>query len=256
MSIADIRYNILKRFAGDKVVEPTPKDIRNSVFKSTAIGLAVGPLARLAFKKFAPKNLTMFKTKLIFGGASGIQKRIVPHDYKIITPGLIAGDAAAGTIYGLYQHDIKNAIARSNADPSKKPEAINKIKEMHGFLKKAAFWGALAGAARGIGSVGKGIGYGLLPMGKGKFSTGVRKSFGFTNTPTLSHKAFGLAVKGGAGYGLYRGGKAVYDTVKRNTDTGAGEYTTMLRNNMLSGNIQPNELSVEDMESVRQRGMR
>ena len=65
-------------------------------------------------------------------------------------------------------------------------------------------------------------------------------------------KAWGLATQGAAGYGVYRGIKAL-NQKKRLSGT---NYATMLRNNVLAGNLKSDELSQTDLLAVRRLGMR
>lgn len=235
------RYNLLKSYAGTEIKPVTTKRRVGFAARYGLIGGAAGIPLRLAVQKF-----TKGKRKL--------------------TPYGIAADVAIGTIMGAFSPDIRNAIVRANIDPSKKPEAMQKLREairekqkarraimpLPSFQKESAFWGTLA---RGIGTGAKAVGIGLLPMGK-RFSGAAMRIAGRTKPFTLAQRAAGWTIKGGAGYGLYRGGKALYHTVQRERNTGAGTYTTMLRNNLLAGRIRPEELSPEDMSSVRKLGMR
>jgi len=70
----------------------------------------------------------------------------------------------------------------------------------------------------------------------------------------LGERTFGLIAKGTAGYGLYRGGKAIYN--RMGPPRSGANYTTFLRNQTLAGNIQPSELNQSDLISVRRLGLK
>ena len=70
----------------------------------------------------------------------------------------------------------------------------------------------------------------------------------------LGERTFGLAVKGATGYDLYRGARGIqkqYGGIKSGQN-----YTTFIRNQVLAGNVQPTELSQQDLISVRKLGLR
>lgn len=245
---SNLKYNYWKGPAGTEIVKPTTKARLISAAKGAAWGVAGGMLATMAFKPgFKAVGLKLNNKKLL-----EISSKMNP-----FSPMSISRDAAFGTIFGAYGPDIKNAIIRSKQDPSQKDEALRVIRLARSKstvgLEKKAFWGSLA---RGGLTAAKTVGYGMLPMGKGKFGRFGRGLFGITGTPTLAHRAWGLGVKAGVGTGAFYGGRAAYRKIKSEMNPRSGEYTTFLRNNMLAGKIQPSELSLPDMESVRRLGMK
>jgi len=66
--------------------------------------------------------------------------------------------------------------------------------------------------------------------------------------------AFGTATKAVTAGGLYAGGKAVANAIQ--APRSASNYTTSLRNNVLAGNIKPNELTSTETRGVQALGMR
>lgn len=70
----------------------------------------------------------------------------------------------------------------------------------------------------------------------------------------LGEKVWGAVVKGsalgGAGYGGYK----LYKNLSR--PRSKQDYTTFLRNNIIAGNIKPEELTSTDLESVKKLGLR
>lgn len=236
--LSKLKYNLFKGYAGTDIVKPTTQSRIIGTGIGTLVGGGAGTLMMMALKKKIPS-------------------------LKPFSPMSIAQNALSGGLYGLYEQDIKNSIVRSNLDPSKKMEALQKIQHVQGIkskermsflpgLQKEAFWGSLARSGL---KAAKTVGFGMLPMGKSGFSRTVRGTFGITGNPSLSQRAWGLGVKAGVGTGAFFGGRAAYRKIKREMNPRSGEYTTFLRNNMLAGNIQQNELSLPDMESVRNLGM-
>ena len=146
----------------------------------------------------------------------------------------IISSVVFGGILGAFDRDLRNAIIRAKQKGEGAPKLLkSRDKAIFSFgLKKEA------GIGKTLYRAGRGIGIGLF--GKGK---------------NLPEKVFGAAVKttaiGGAGLGAYKGIQAI-----RKNRPGPNNYTAMLRNNILARNISPDELSVEDMESVRKRGMK
>ena len=120
------------------------------------------------------------------------------------------------------------------------------IKNIHSTLaktpdlsKQANFIsGALGAAGRGAWGAAKAVGSSLLP------------------TPAkapLGEKIMGVAVKGvaagGLGYGTFKG----IDNLKKSNTS---DYTTTLRNNILSGRIRPSELNGSELQQVKTLGFR
>ena len=257
------KFGILRPFVGTEVIEPTAKSRTIDAVKNLAIGVGAGLAFRALMRKTIPVNL---QKKMVYKSIRGPKPKFDPKIIKDTvrlkgsTPMTIASDAAFGTIFGLYERDIKNAIVKANADPKKKDEALKLISDTSRFareagsMEKAAFFRGIAKATMGAGrAVGGGLFAGL---GKGG-NTAARKLFGTGDNPLkFSHHVFGAAVKGGAAYGAFKGGKAGFSAYKRLTHETPRTYNTLLRNNMLAGKISPQEMSPSDYQSVRKLGMR
>jgi hypothetical protein len=180
-------------------------------------------------------------------------------------PAMVAAITMAGLGSGYFAPDFYNAALDAKRGKISKSEAIDIIKRMEGrssmvgekanevaghyndLTKNATITGTLLRAAgKGIKYVAKGIGggaklwaHGIAPVDK---------------TAPIGAKVFGLATKGvtlgGIGYGAYSAHKAF--TAPRS----GSNYSTMLRNNVLAGNVQANELSPIDRSQVQKLGLR
>ena len=239
----NFKYNALKAYAGDKVVQTTPGRRAFDAAANAAISVGAGMLFRKGIQGFAKsKNVSMKNFSKFIG------VKPVMHTQDIVS------DAAFGTVVGLFGRDLKNAIVKYNKSEISAKQLKKELNRSPMFVK-AAFLGAMArGAGPAAWALARGvktIGYGLLPMGPGRLGQlGMRVAGRSTPFP-YSHRVFGTAVKGGAAFGAYAGGKKLYDTAKpMNAD-----YTAHLRNNLLAGRVRPEELSYKDMVSVRGRGM-
>jgi hypothetical protein len=82
----------------------------------------------------------------------------------------------------------------------------------------------------------------------------LRGMFGKMEKPNLAQKAQRFITRGGTVAGLGAGGYAGYKAAT--APRSRPDYTTFLRNNLIAGNIQPQELNPQDLQSVRQLGMR
>jgi len=253
-------YKIGKKTAGDKPVEITAKSrIRDAIIMTAATGIAE-TLARAAGSKLPPKIIK----NLAHIGLGSPTGKIKLFNVKSFVPNL-----AAATIMGAAQGDLRNMIinARNNNEPIK--DVMRKMKEYEkqfdvpeydSFNKSAAMrmpgrnlFKMLSGAGGAAVHTAKTVGYGLLPMGKGKLGRASMKLVGRTKPFPLSHKVYGTAVKATALTGGFLGGRSVYRKIK-----GSGykeDYTTFLRNNLLAGKIRPEELNTKEMEEVRELGM-
>ncbi len=182
---------------------------------------------------------------------------------KISIPLLLANTASLATT-GYFTPDISNMIKkevrgkvspeeskrfiRVMEDPSNK--MFNETKEISelyggGFKKESSL---TSGTLKLIGKTIKG---GSATIGKGLYPRyGIKKG---VKTP-WGRKALSFGVRGGLTAGaLYGGYKGIR---KLNAPRSGSNYTTFLRNQTLAGNIHPNELSQQDLISVRKLGMR
>jgi uncharacterized membrane protein YebE (DUF533 family) len=131
------------------------------------------------------------------------------------------------------EHNVYN---RSN-------EVIDSIKNTIEMSKQSSvlpFLGRAAGTVAKTGwKAGGSFAKGLLPVSK---------------TAPLGSRIMGKISKGvaigGLGYGGYKGYQAVTRPVS------GSNYTTFLRNNILSGNINANEITDRDKTQINNLGMR
>ena len=120
-----------------------------------------------------------------------------------------------------------------------------KEKSKDGFEKESGLIGGVSGL---IGKTLKGT-TGLLWKGVNP-RVGLKS---WQKTP-FHRKALSFGVRGGVGVGALYGG---YKGIQRMSGPRSGEnYTTLLRNNVLAGNVKPGELSQEDLISVKKLGLR
>jgi len=111
---------------------------------------------------------------------------------------------------------------------------LEKNSSIIGAFTKTVVPGAFK-AARGVV---RAVGGGLLPTPK---------------TAPIGKKVFGLATKGVALGGMYTGVKNTSKVIGQGSEP---NYTTMLRNNVIAGNVSREELTPPDIESIQRLGMR
>lgn len=264
-----IRYTVLNPFAGKEEVEPTGKGRLTAMARDTIIGVGLGMLARHGIQTMLKKKpfemaqaLSKLKSqykqvgtkfelpqeslslieRMKFGLVEGAKNK------KPFTPKMIAADAALAGAIGYYTPDIRNILIRARKDKEELKKLDGPFSKFHAMSKTGSWYG---GIGKGIAGTGKAIGYGYLPV-MGRLGKKIAGKPNFT----IPEKAWSAAVLGGTAVGGYTGGKALYNYARRQRDTRAGEYTTLLRNNILAGRVNPQELSTADMTSVRELGMR
>lgn len=255
---------LLSSVAGDKEKEVTNKDRAVSALKWGAIGLLGEVALRAALRKSLPVKSQLGirhimqgaqKTK---GGLPIVKRRKIRYYAPVSTTIGALGSGA----WGAFNQDLRNSVIQAKKDPSKQSDATKILRAMTNAqrqvptsIDKVAFWG---GIARGTVAAGKATAGGLA-MNFGKpGGTVARKFFGMAKDApfTASQRLFGLGATGGALYGGFKGGQAIYNLRKKHMTPYQTNYTAMLRNNMLAGNIQPGELSQEDIASVQRLGNR
>jgi len=245
--------------SSERLVDITPQSrIRDAALLAIAVG-ATETLARVAARR-APASLIK---KLHFIGLGSPTGKVKLFNAKTFVP-----NVAAATIFGSFSGNLRNAVAKSKMDVTLKDQAIKEIEKAKkaanvpsydSFEKKAKIGKTVSSAVSAIAHTDKVLGYGLLPMGGGRLGRVGRRLAGRKTPFPLSHKLYGAAIKGGTIAGAYVGGKAIYKKLSGDDTLKDGytkeDYTAHLRNNLLAGHIKPEELSVEEMESVRNRGM-
>ena len=141
-----------------------------------------------------------------------------------------------------------NLIKKYENDPQEAEEYMNYIAEKGNtipteVLQKISSWaglkamGTLTGKVIGFGArAAKDLGRGLfMPL---KFPAG---------TP-ISERALSYTSKGLAGYGAYKGGQYAIKKSRK------PDYTTFLRNQIVSGKIQPGQLNRYELSKVMELG--
>ncbi len=251
-----MKYNVLKSYAGDKVVEPTAESRTKDALKGAALQLGLGLLLRKGVGELIKKNPQAFE--------KGLKSFLVkPYRSPVFGPQII-GDAIFGTALGVVNQDIRNAIIRANKNPDEM-ESLSKALMHHGevtkltgrhMLKTSSIVGAgvrgLSGAGKLLYRGGTAAAYGMLPMGPGRLGRVGRRVAGRTTAFPVSHRIFGTAVKGGAALG----GIKAFQKIREAGRPVNRSYTAFLRNNILAGKIGQKELPLEDMMAVRKLGMK
>lgn len=162
-------------------------------------------------------------------------------------------DTLKGSIVGITAPTLANVILkekRGELPSSAVDEEYAKRREMKQDvdtivaaypMKKES--GLLTTPLRFAAGAGKNVGGALW---RGALANPFSKKIG------VGERIWGAAVKGGALYGGIKGVKAVRASRQRS----GTNYATLLRNNILAGNIKPHQLSQADLIAVRQLGMK
>jgi hypothetical protein len=155
---------------------------------------------------------------------------------------------AAGAVAGYFLPDTFKKLQEINNDKNAvkllkdRYKGINKVySTTNKLLIPIGQISQLAKISSWYGSALKGAGTVL--------KSGVGKAWGVTPIRRTAKVGIG----GGALYGGYKG----FEYLKnRNKNLSGNNYTTMLRNNILSGNIDQEQLSQPDLIDVRRIGMK
>jgi hypothetical protein len=227
-------------------IRPDEKPLEPNI-KNRMIGAGIGALSG-----FTPSILIskfLLKKKLPFG----------------VLPAITLASAAGGYFFP----DVYNTVLKHKQGEVSKEQAFGLIRNVNkssdnvfsnvqgvgdyfaeqssDFLKQSSISKFLSqgitktvgGAVRGAGRLGKEFLGGLKPVEK---------------SAPLGEKVFGYTAKGLALGGLGAGASAIYNQGVR-PESGSN-YKTFLRNNILAGNIAPNEVPSSDIKYVNELGMR
>jgi hypothetical protein len=156
--------------------------------------------------------------------------------------------AISGAVSGYFAPDTFKKLQEINNDK----EAIKLLKDKYKGINKVYFKtnkllvpisqiSQLAKMSSWYGSALKGVGTAL--------TSGTRKAWGVTPI----RRAAKIGIGSGALYGGYKGVKHI---INKNKNMSGNNYTTMLRNNILSGNIDQEQLSQPDLIDVKRIGMK
>lgn len=189
-------------------------------------------------------------TSAVLGGllslaTSAILPRIIMRG-KGLSRSLIAANTLSGAGTGYFGPDIVNMIIkekRGDIDPAIVKEKIReygRLSDKSPFKKEAGF------LQKGLGLFSKGV------AGAG---TALRKGISVPKDAGKLQKTWGWGVKGTLGAGTVWAGYKGVQSMKQKPSY-QRNYTTLLRNNILAGKIDPAELSPEDMRSVRTLGLK
>lgn len=246
---AGIDYHVTASAINDK-----SKPVDTSL-KGRLIPAALAGLGTLAATTTIPKYL--FKTKIYPGivaaatagvGAAGY---FAPDIYNTVL------EAKRGNISKEEAKNIINSFNSINSRLGKKTsEVVSNYKEL---TKKATITGTIfRGANAAINTGRKAIvggarlwAHGMAPVKK-EIAFGGRSVY--NNQTPIGTRVFGYATKGLTFGGI--GAGAVVAHNKFTKPESGSNYNTVLRNNVLNGNIKTNELSATDSESVRKLGLR
>lgn len=247
--MTDIKEKILdlnakKDFFMAEHLIPKDEGFHDTSFKARIIPAAIGGLGMVGSMAIASRIL-----KKIHG------KQIVPKKALI-------GAALTGTALGYFYPETHNSVIDYRRGEISRKAAENIIKNMNSrplyvqkkynelekeITKESGFGnflsrgvaGGINAAGRGVRAVGKATLSGFMPTHPG--SSFGEKMFGYTV------KGFGI---GGVGYG------GMKLKQKLTAPSSNNNYTTILRNNILAGNISPNEVPSSDARFINELGMR
>lgn len=237
--------------------------------------IGISPLAGIAAKPFIDTSKKVddsINRRMLLAGISGISTaaaalalhRMVPTIRKYLTyPRIGAASLAAGIVGYTTPSVINQYISTHNERGEKEADkflrqrdsktlsyASNIRQSADEHLGKfaamplgKAFGNAVKGVTTGIGDA---AGWGASQYWKGIMGTGNKGNF-IKSTRSFAARAGTL---GAVGYGGYKAHQAI--TAPRSGQN----YTTYLRNQMLTGNVQPGQVDTQDLTKVRDLGMR
>jgi len=233
--------------------------------RSDIIYYTTTPFAKGDVEKVTSKDRLIWSALTgIAGVAAGLGgNRIfknIPKSAKMIYPPLLG---VAGGAAGWHIPDMVNVGRRVKSGDLTSVEGRDLYRKMMGrqaqfsrtgelFEKEASILDKMFTAGgKLIGGTTKAVGKGLAPR------WGVKSG----QKVPLGRKLWSVATYGGLGGGaIYGGTKAVQaldkSTGPDHTRRSGANYTTLLRNNILAGKINPSELSQRDLVSVRKLGMK
>lgn len=230
-----------------KAVKPDQEPVSDTS-KDKMIAAGLGAIMGLSFSTLGPMLVRSIKP---------VWKRIPIRSAAAITLGSSLAGATAPSLVNSIVSERRGEIPEGSAEKEFKERQMlerdieNAVAAFPTFKKSA---GLLTTPLRMAGNFAR---FGGKKAGQG--ALGLAKSVGeglvsnpFSRKAGIGRRAWGLTVQGAAGFGAYKGVKAARSR-RRLSGT---NYTTMLRNNMLAGNIKTNEVSQADLIRVRNMGMR
>ena len=203
----------------------------------------------------------------IGGGVKGLDAaltKIVPQYYKSkVTLPIMIASGLAGATTGYFMPDMYNSALKVKRGEMT-PEEYKRISRNIG-QSQSNMYNRTSDVSESIAdTLSKQAGFGSLAgriiggLGKATWKVGKEIPAGIFHIPkktdTLGTKAWSFATKGtalaGAGYGVSKGLNYV------EAPRSKSDYNTFLRNNVLAGNVRPNELNPIEKQDLKQLGMR
>jgi len=222
-----------------KLIKPDAQPVEDTT-RSRIMAAGLGAISGLAVSTLGPM---LFRRKI-----TPVWKRIpVKPAASITLAGGVAGLTAPSLVNTIIAERRGEISAGTAEKELKERQDIEKdldtaIAAIPTFRKQAGLLTTpLKAGGKALGWMAGGVGTGLkTPWWSRKAKIGIPA------------RAWGLATHGAAGFGVYKGIKAIRD---RRQLSGTN-YATMLRNNLLAGNVKMDELSQADLLAVRRLGMR
>lgn len=241
--IKDIPFDFernVSHLINKKILTRYPAEPRDVTSKDRMMHAAIGGLAALAATSIIPKIIARNKKLsiplLLAGTASGIGVGYFSPDQIEMIKREVKGEVSPEKVkeYNKIPDEIDKKLFRETKEISELYSPL--------FKKQSSLGGVIGGTAGFLGrNLVKAPGrlWGATFPGKGA---------------NLGRRVLGRTMKtglvGGALYGGYKGYQRL------SAPKSGGNYTTFLRNQVLAGNVQPDELSQQDLVSVRKLGMR
>lgn len=181
------------------------------------------------------------------GATYGILKILNKNKNKKYAKGLVPliTSALMGGVQGYYYPEIRNAYINyfKHKDEERLKKEINPYIRRPNYIgKKALEVGEFYKTSSWLKPITNTLSTAAKTLGSG---------LKFGGNPNTGEKIWRWTVKGGLGAGTAYGGYQVFGR-----PTSGSNYTTFLRNNLLSGNISANEVSPSDQQKVNALGMR
>lgn len=232
-----------------KIVKSTDKPHDTSL-RSKMMWAGLGALTSLAAGAAIPRALLRNKAATIAAMTAGgaITGYFAPSLGNVVLEGKqgVVSPQRARQVFKDAYNISDRSIDRIKDDIAEIRENSEKSRQQ---IKTAGLMQFVAkGAAKGTATLAGAVGKSLTPGGWTRYYRRAGKSVPF------GVSAFKWGVRGTAAYGGVRGGMALHSQLSG--PRSRENYTTLLRNNVLAGNIHPSELSPQDLASVQNLGLK
>lgn len=235
--------NAKKDLSVANFLTPSNEELHDTSVKSRILPMSLGGIGMLG---------SMLATSHIL---KKMNRRPIPKK-------LMIGSTLASAMYGYLYPDLNNAVIRYKHGEISRKAAEKIIKDVNSTasnvknktidIANSSTWGMKKQA-----NIGKVVSGGIGMLGKGLKTFGRAAWSGLKPTPKnakLGEKIFGYTTKGFALAGVGVGGSVAAKNIT--APRSSGNYQTFLRNNILAGNINPNEVPESDAKTVNELGMR